>query len=55
MKTKFSYFLGMFENPAPAVKTSCIVSLILLKKEKYFVGISILNECVEKLWDDYRL
>ena len=23
MKTTFSYFPGMFENPAPAAKTSC--------------------------------
>ena len=29
MKTTFSYFPGMFGNPAPAVKTSCKLNVVL--------------------------
>ena len=34
MKTTVSYFLGIFENPAPAVKTCCKLNIIFLNKSK---------------------
>ena len=42
------YFPGMFKNPAPAVKTSCISEIIILKKNQKYYEISNLYECVEK-------
>ena len=35
MKTAFSYFPGMFENPVPAVKINCNCKLNILN-QKYF-------------------
>ena len=46
MKTTFSYFPRMFENPAPAVKTNCKLKVIWKKKH---YEISTIYECVEKL------
>ena len=48
MKTTFSYFPGMFENPVPVVKTSCKLNIIFKKNSKYY-EISTLYKCVEKL------
>ena len=47
MKTTFSYFQRMFENPAPAVKTSCKRNINLKNLEYY--EISTLYECVGKI------
>ena len=46
MKTTFSYFQRMFENPVPAVKTSCKRNINFNNLEYY--EISTLYECVEK-------
>ena len=45
MKTTFSYFPGMYENPAPA-------KIIFKKNQKYYEILTI-YECVEKKIDDY--
>ena len=41
MKTTFSYFPGMFENPAPA-------KINFKKQNQKYYEILTLNECVEK-------
>jgi len=43
MKTTFSYFPGMFGNPAPAVKTSCKLNIIFFKSKIFLIVII----CVE--------
>ena len=46
MKTTFSYFPGMFENPAPA-------KYYLKKLNQKYYEISTIYECVKKKIDDY--
>ena len=48
MKTTFSYFPGMFENPEPTVKTSWKLNITYLKNQKYHEIITI-YESVKKL------
>ena len=45
---EFLYFPGIFENPAPGVKTSCQRNINFKKYLKYY-KISTIYECVEKL------
>ena len=48
IKTTFSYFPGIFENPAPVVKTSYKRNINLKKQYQKYFEISNKNECVEK-------
>ena len=48
MKTTFSYFPGMFENPIPAVKTSCKLNFIFKEQNQKYYEILAIYECVEK-------
>ena len=46
IKTTFSYFTGMFENPVAAMKTSCNPNLNLKNNQKYY-EISTIYECAK--------
>jgi len=47
MKTTFSYFPGMFKNPAPGVK-QVVIYKYYLKTKKNIMN-STLYECIERL------